>query len=380
MRPSQLHPYLDILVDTAKIPTDFWGPPGIGKTSLVEKRAEDMGKKTTVLIGSQIEPSDIGGMPLVKEHDGSLATAVTDYALPLWFIELCEDPNPSILFLDEINACSPNVQVAMLRLVQSRAIHGVKLPDRVSIVLAGNDPEHMELAQPLPSAMCSRVAHFDFEPADPDEQFDGETEGWPTPPMYQVAENSEARRELWWGFVRSFQKSNLKFVEDFTYNEGEVAAAGRGYPCNRSWTNLVTALSYVQDGDDKMVMGLSKALIGEAPASMFAPYVRKMDLPDPEEWLANPSLAAPLDTDDRTHLALASVVGCAVNSGDPRWYAAMDVVFRIAEAKTAGIATRAATVLLKNPPKRMKQAVYDKLAEVFGPMLLKGRLLPTTDA
>ena len=46
-------------------PVFIWGPPGIGKSSLVAQFAESVGLTCVSLLGSQLAPEDIIGVPQI---------------------------------------------------------------------------------------------------------------------------------------------------------------------------------------------------------------------------------------------------------------------------------------------------------------------------
>ena len=47
-------------------PVFIWGAPGIGKSALVQKVADDVGLECVSLLGSQLAPEDIIGIPQIK--------------------------------------------------------------------------------------------------------------------------------------------------------------------------------------------------------------------------------------------------------------------------------------------------------------------------
>lgn len=58
---------LEILLNVATVrPVFIWGAPGIGKSALVEKFADDVGLPCVSLLGSQLAPEDIIGIPQIK--------------------------------------------------------------------------------------------------------------------------------------------------------------------------------------------------------------------------------------------------------------------------------------------------------------------------
>ena len=86
---------LEILLNVAPIrPVFIWGAPGSGKSALVEQFADSVGLPCVSLLGSQLAPEDIIGIPQIRGN--------TSEFLPPKMIAREE---PYVLFLDELNAC-----------------------------------------------------------------------------------------------------------------------------------------------------------------------------------------------------------------------------------------------------------------------------------
>ena len=109
----------DLLLNLAPIrPVFIWGAPGIGKSALVQKFADDVGLECVSLLGSQLAPEDIIGIPQIKGE--------TSEFLPPKMIARKE---PYVLFLDELNACSQEVQKAFYSLIHEKRIGEYHLPE-----------------------------------------------------------------------------------------------------------------------------------------------------------------------------------------------------------------------------------------------------------
>ena len=58
----------DFLLNVATVrPVFIWGPPGIGKSALVEKFAASVGLDCVSLLGSQLAPEDLIGVPQITD-------------------------------------------------------------------------------------------------------------------------------------------------------------------------------------------------------------------------------------------------------------------------------------------------------------------------
>ena len=55
---------MDVLLNVSTVrPVFIWGVPGIGKSAIVEQFAGDVGLPCVSLLGSQLAPEDIIGVP-----------------------------------------------------------------------------------------------------------------------------------------------------------------------------------------------------------------------------------------------------------------------------------------------------------------------------
>jgi MoxR-like ATPase len=78
-------------------------PPGVGKSDTVYQAATEAGLPCRSLLGTQIAPEDVSGIPRIV---GERSVFCPPRLL------LPEKAEPFCLFLDEMPACSPDVQKA----------------------------------------------------------------------------------------------------------------------------------------------------------------------------------------------------------------------------------------------------------------------------
>ena len=122
---------MNILLNIGMVrPVFIWGAPGIGKSSIVEQFADELGLPCVSLLGSQLAPEDIIGVPQIVEGKSVFC--------PPRSIARRE---PYVLFLDELNACSHEVQKAFYSLILERRIGEYHLPDGSIVVGAGNQSQ-----------------------------------------------------------------------------------------------------------------------------------------------------------------------------------------------------------------------------------------------
>ena len=144
--PAQLP---EVLLHVAVVrPVFVWGAPGIGKSSLVRAFADSLGLDCVTLLGTQLAPEDLIGVPQIVDGRSRFAPPAA----------IARDI-PYCLFLDELNASSPEVQKAFYSLILDRRIGEYELPPGSVVIGAGNRATDNALARPMASALLNRLVH-----------------------------------------------------------------------------------------------------------------------------------------------------------------------------------------------------------------------------
>lgn len=140
----------------------FIGDPGVGKTSIVRAVGKELGLPVGELLGSTLDPTDVGGLPV--KHTDAHGSAVVE-RIPLKVIrDACNQA--MILFLDELASAAAAVQAAFLRLILDHvAGDSVLHPDTI-VVAATNPPEQTPGGFDLTAPIMGRVAVVKFRPDD----------------------------------------------------------------------------------------------------------------------------------------------------------------------------------------------------------------------
>lgn len=133
----------------------LWGLPGVGKSEAVRQIAAEAGMGVIETRLSQMDPVDFRGVPAVV--DGT-----TEWMTPAEFPK--EGCQPTIWFLDEINAGSRATMASAMQLVLDRRIGTYTVPANVVIWAAGNETTHGAVANAMPSALSNRFLHLEVEP------------------------------------------------------------------------------------------------------------------------------------------------------------------------------------------------------------------------
>jgi len=237
-------------------PAFLWGPPGIGKSELVAGIAQDLGGLMIDIRLSQMEPTDLRGIPFYNKDTGKM-----DWAPP---VELPDEETASqypivVLFMDEMNSAAPATQAAAYQLVLNRRVGKFVLPKNVVMVAAGNRESDKGVTYRMPSPLANRFVHLEMRV-----DFDS----WQT-----WAVNNRIHKDVV-GYL-SFAKGDLF---DF-----DPRSSSRSFATPRSWTFVSELLD---EDNDTGLTDLVAGAVGEGMAVKFAAH-RKVSgqMPNPVEVL-----------------------------------------------------------------------------------------------
>ena len=240
-------------------PLFLWGPPGIGKSELVEGIARELGGLMIDLRLGQMEPTDIRGIPYYNKEKG-----VMDWAPP---VELPDEETASqypivVLFLDELNSAPASVQSAAYQLILNRRIGKYRLPKNVVMVAAGNRESDKGVTYRMPTPLANRFLHQEMKV---------DFASW-----QEWAVNNKIHKDVV-GYL-SFAKQDLY---DF-----DAKSASRAFATPRSWF-FVSQLLEEEDGDNDTLTNLIAGTVGEGLAVKFMAH-RKVSskMPNPADVLA----------------------------------------------------------------------------------------------
>lgn len=128
-------------------PVLLMGPPGIGKTQIMEQIAEECGIGLVSYTITHHTRQSAVGLPMIKteEFDGK-EYSVTEYTMSeiiagVYKAVKEQRHSEGILFIDEINCVSETLIPTMLQFLQCKTFGNQKVPEGWIIVAAGNPPE-----------------------------------------------------------------------------------------------------------------------------------------------------------------------------------------------------------------------------------------------
>ena len=333
----------------AQVPVLLWGAPGTGKTSAIRAMAERMGWPCETVIAAIREPSDFAGLPVISPVVGEDGESQVRMAPPRWARRLAS-AGRGLLFLDEISTAPPAVQAALLRVVLERVVGDLPLPEGVVVVAAANPPEQAADGWDLSAPLANRFCHLEWD-VEPAVFAQGLVGGFAAPEVPVLPDGWEAGIAAARSLVSAFVTVRPGLACDMP---ADAARAGRGWPSPRTWDMAARlwAAARAAGASTEAETALITGAVGEGAGVELLMWHLEMDLPDPEDVLADPDAFVIPERGDRTHAILSSVAAAvAANPTVERWLAGWRVVGRVGE-RTPDVAAVAARVLAGcRPPK-----------------------------
>lgn len=150
-------------------PVLLMGPPGIGKTQIMEQIASETGVGLVAYTITHHTRQSAVGLPFIEKRTyGGREFSVTEYTMSeilASVYDLMERTGikEGILFLDEINCVSETLAPMMLQFLQCKTFGNQKLPEGWLIAAAGNPPEYNKSVRDFDVVTLDRVKRIDVE-------------------------------------------------------------------------------------------------------------------------------------------------------------------------------------------------------------------------
>lgn len=205
------------------------GPPGIGKTAIMEQAAEECGVGLVAYTITHHTRQSAIGLPVIREKNyGGKVCSVTEYTMSEIIASVYDcmeetGKKEGILFIDEINCVSETLAPAMLQFLQCKIFGSHHVPEGWVIAAAGNPPGYNKSVRDFDVVTLDRVRLL----------------------------NVEADLEVWQRFAREagIHEAVLSFLEikpqDFyrmeAFEEGTYFVTARG------WEDLSRMIAVYED-------------------------------------------------------------------------------------------------------------------------------------
>lgn len=258
------------------------GPTGIGKSHIVHQIGKNLNMTVIDRRLSQMTEGDIIGLP-------ELTDGVTRFAPCDWFVKACNEP--VILFFDELNRATIEVQQCAFQIVLDRELNGHKLHPKTRVYAAVNEGSEYQVSEMDP-ALLRRFFVTSLEPT---------TSDW----LVWAAQNNKIDP-----IIREFIKkypSHLRHTK--TLEPGKV------YPNPASWHRLDSSLKHagieptgtINSNMSDLFYPMCTGFIGQETTVAFVDFVRNYEIKFSAEdildgWRKNKDLINELKNDKKNDL------------------------------------------------------------------------------
>lgn len=246
-------------------PLMVWGAPGLGKSMIIRKIAEEYGIGFIDVRLAQREPVDVRGLPVPDSKKKCVEWLVSGE----WPRE-----GRGILLFDELTAADRTLQVAAYELILDRRLGDLyKVPDGWYICAAGNRTEDFAVSTTMSSALANRFMHVELgEDAD----------SWT---QWAVANGIHPSVT---GFIR--------FRPECLFRQSDENLE-RGWPTPRAWERVSVMLNIVPADNETLLRKIVYGIVGNRAGLEFTEFhklndcfedVRKI-MTDPEKKISIPN-------------------------------------------------------------------------------------------
>ena len=223
------------------------GPTGIGKSHIVHQIAKNLDMPVTDRRLSQMTEGDIIGLP-------ELIDGVTRFAPMDWFMKACT--TPTVLFFDELNRATIEVQQCAFQIVLDRELNGHKLHPETRVYAAVNEGSDYQVTDMDP-ALLRRFYAVELEPT---------TEDW-----LNWASSTGNISQVVIDFIKKYP-AHLRHSGDMQ--------PGKVYPNPASWQRLDESITYagidLETTYNPIIIPMSIGFIGEETTPAFVKFVKDM--------------------------------------------------------------------------------------------------------
>ncbi len=293
MRPHHLNKILEREFTSVEqgnhTPVMIWGPPGVGKSQMVAQVAERYAVPLLDIRLSQMEPSDLRGIPFRVGGGSGGTDAGVEWAVPRMLPDADRHGQSGILFLDEITSASPAVSAAAYQLILDRCLGDYVIPGGWVIFAAGNRQGDRGVTYSMPTPLANRFTHFDI---------DVNMDDW----VQWAHQHAIDDR------VIAFLRFRPELLFDFDPSQHPVA-----FPTPRSWEFAHHALKKFDDQPQIRTAAL-QACVGKAAGVELNAFIDNLqNMPDINAILAGNDVPVP-ESVDLQYAVASSLVGHATRA------------------------------------------------------------------
>lgn len=307
------------------LPVALVGVPGTAKTQFSKGLARKLGeylKEKGIsekygyfnLVAPQAAPEDVGGIPFM---DTGAETVHYVERKPLKGVYELHTTEYGLFFVDELTSSNPAVGATLMTAVQDGKFGDTTLTAKVGRMAAMNPAECAAAGRDLSAPEVNRwmVLEWDLPDADFLDFITG-GEGLLSHVLFLDEDWEQRNLAQSRALFSTYLKKNPKWINGMRSGATTAKAASDPWPSQRQWWNAIrmgaALLSLgIEPSSDHwylMLMGL----VGEGPAEQFVGFLRDLDLPNPEDVIAEAMKEVKNESEDDRDKRILNVIGSTV--------------------------------------------------------------------
>jgi len=253
------------------IPVFLWGPPGVGKSSLVHQLAQEVGMGFKDVRLTTIDPTDLRGLPYIHDGRAYWANPVILPQRPDKEHGIKGDEERGYLLLDELNSAHTTIQAGAYQLVLDRKVGEYVLPEGWRIIAAGNREEDRGVTFQMPRPLQNRFVHIEIE----------------------------VDKKVWtnWAMKAGVSPTVIAFIESQPgmLNPQDKDKTKKSFPTPRTWEYTSKIIETVKNED--LLIPLLQGTIGDAASHQFVSFLKlRHKLPNLDKIFAGKQEPLPSET------------------------------------------------------------------------------------
>jgi len=215
-------------------PIFLMGPPGIGKTAIMEQIAQELGVGLVSYSMTHHTRQSALGLPFIEHKTyGGREYAVSEYTMSEIIASVYDMMESTglregILFLDEVNCVSETLAPSMLQFLQYKVFGRHRVPEGWIVVTAGNPPEYNNSVREFDIVTWDRLKRIDVEPD------------------YDVWKE--------YAYARSTHPAILTYldIKKADFYKIESGTEGKTFVTARGWSDLSDMIRLCEENGDKV--------------------------------------------------------------------------------------------------------------------------------
>ena len=215
-------------------PIFLMGPPGIGKTAIMEQIAQELGVGLVSYSMTHHTRQSALGLPFIEHKTyGGREYAVSEYTMSEIIASVYDMMESTgiregILFLDEVNCVSETLAPSMLQFLQYKVFGRHRVPEGWIVVTAGNPPEYNNSVREFDIVTWDRLKRIDVEPD------------------YEVWKE--------YAYARSTHPAILTYldIKKADFYKIESSTEGKTFVTARGWSDLSDMIRLCEENGDKV--------------------------------------------------------------------------------------------------------------------------------